>query len=599
MEDLPCEMLAAIFGHTSPTTKAALCCVNPVWFTLTKATRTRGATCRDPTKHGGKCLTSRACAVKHAQRLIQQRQWNLLDWMIDRTGPFEGINTLVDEVSAAAASDGDMVRLKRFYTQTSDIDRLLCAAAQYGRCDVIEWLREESSALLEDACKEMCDGGYTELASDTLANHYFYPNAYVYDAAGHGHISVLMQIRQWGHAFSIDYACAVAAKAGHLDVIEWITADGREWDAHMCHNAAAGGHLAILERALDRGCALDERVLECAAENGHLTVVQWLWSRGCPRGTTLADRAARANHFEIVLWLHAQDYPCDAEGKMYNYAARHGRLDVLEWCKANGFTWDILDALERAAKGGHTAVMDWLCNERKRIGSYPGDDDLESWYKYMMVTIAARRGHVHILQWLADHDYALHGEVCEAAAQKGHQHVLCWLRARGCPWDARCCAAAASRGDIDMLLWLRANGCPEDGSACASAIMNRCFATADWCRNNGFTWDESVYTHMARRGLEWMFEWARMRGCPWSAGTCAALASYGRYHTLKWARKNGCPWDSQTCAIAAGNRNYSLLEWALINGCPWDQQTLDRLSIREQVNDVSALLAAIAHLQYD
>ena len=46
------------------------------------------------------------------------------------------------------------------------------------------------------------------------------------------------------------------------------------------------------------------------------------------------------------------------------------------------------------------------------------------------------------------------------AARHGHLDVLQWARANGCDWDAETWEAAVEGGDPAILQWLHDNGCP-------------------------------------------------------------------------------------------------------------------------------------------
>jgi hypothetical protein len=49
-------------------------------------------------------------------------------------------------------------------------------------------------------------------------------------------------------------ACAAAAQHGHLEVLQWVRANGCDWDIGMCAAAAEGGHLEVLQWACANGC---------------------------------------------------------------------------------------------------------------------------------------------------------------------------------------------------------------------------------------------------------------------------------------------------------------------------------------------------------
>jgi len=230
MEDLPCEMLVAVFGHANATTRAALSCVCGAWRALVVATPRNGKVlpCRDPLQHESECLAPRACAIKYARRLIQQRHWTLLEWMVDRTGPFEGVNTLADEICNVAASDGNLAYLERFYALSNKGKGLLSAAVLYSQLDAIEWLKRKGHKWTEDTYVAAFKGGHPELAVSALACDKSHLEACACAAAKYGHSNVLVQIKERGHKFNLDCACAAAAEGGHLDVIEWLTSHGRK-----------------------------------------------------------------------------------------------------------------------------------------------------------------------------------------------------------------------------------------------------------------------------------------------------------------------------------------------------------------------------------
>ena len=134
-----------------------------------------------------------------------------------------------------------------------------------------------------------------------------------------GTISKPLIVTKWGSR-----ACAVAAKAGRLDVLQWLrdpnSGDGQPcegsvsacpWNGWTCAMAAKHGHLGILRWARANGCEWDQDTCAWAADGGHLEILQW----------------ARANGCKWNKWTCA-------------YAALHGHLETLQWACANGCEWD-------------------------------------------------------------------------------------------------------------------------------------------------------------------------------------------------------------------------------------------------------------------
>lgn len=74
--------------------------------------------------------------------------------------------------------------------------------------------------------------------------------------------------------------------------------------------------------------------------------------------------------------------------------------------------------------------------------------------------VAARKGHIHILQWLKEIGCIWNESVCGNAASGGQLAALQWLKENGCPWNHTTCISAAISGHLGILQWLRENDCP-------------------------------------------------------------------------------------------------------------------------------------------
>jgi hypothetical protein len=118
-----------------------------------------------------------------------------------------------------------------------------------------------------------------------------------------------------------------------------------------------------------------------------------LWRRlyGESRHTTVSEGVASVSRAEEIKFYRISD-------KMFNAAARNGRLDVMK----------VLKTKTRACRYG----CPWS----------PG--------------------------------------TFENAARIGNLDNMKWLKANGCPWDSRTFDAAAKKGDLDNTKWLERNGCP-------------------------------------------------------------------------------------------------------------------------------------------
>jgi hypothetical protein len=72
------------------------------------------------------------------------------------------------------------------------------------------------------------------------------------------------------------FACAAAAEALRLDVLQWAHENRCPWDTWTCSLAASGLHCELLQCALEQGCPWHKDVYEKSMRRGHTNIVQWL-----------------------------------------------------------------------------------------------------------------------------------------------------------------------------------------------------------------------------------------------------------------------------------------------------------------------------------
>ena len=240
---------------------------------------------------------------------------------------------------------------------------------------------------------------------------------------------------------------------------------------------------------------------------------------------------------EVTRYIDTPHYTAARHGCVeiiWNGAARHGRVEILEWMNKSNYSncFDILTA-----------------------------------------GVAAEHGHLDALKWLHAHECPGVDESIESAAYGGHLSVIQWLKDNGCPWDEETCANAAWRGHLSVLQWLRENGCPWNESTCSSAAFGGNLTVLQWCRANECIWNELTCAYAASGGHLLVLQWCRANGCLWDEETCSSAASGGHLLVLQWCRANGCLWDEETCSNAAMNGHLSILQWCRANKCPMDEPT--------------------------
>ena len=165
----------------------------------------------------------------------------------------------------------------------------------------------------------------------------------IYDeAAANGHIEGI----QWARTHRLLWSarpCAAAAQNGHLEVLQWLRAQDPPfpWSSTTCAFAASGGHLAVLRWAHENGAPLREQSIwhnACA----HVEVLQWVHDLGVPWDPdrqNIYHYAARAGRLDIIQWLRAQDPPCPwgrHPTKITRVAAAYNHTAIVQWLRENG-----------------------------------------------------------------------------------------------------------------------------------------------------------------------------------------------------------------------------------------------------------------------
>eukprot|EP00873_Tetraselmis_striata_P018328 jgi/Tetstr1/438592/TSEL_027143.t1 len=297
----------------------------------------------------------------------------------------------------------------------------------------------------------------------------------------------------------------------------------------------------LLRWAEEEGCGLvdDERVVRAAVEGGRLGVLQWgVQSRG---------------------WtLHR---------RLCTLAAGAGRVEILKWLDAQGFSWGE-DTCTVAAMNGQVEVLHWAAAQ---------DCDVMVKDKLVLRTLV-ERGRVGVLQWGLQRGWELPRRTCDWAASAGQLKVLQLAWAQNCPWTLRTCAAAAEGGHLEILQWARANGCPWGEVTCAMAARGGNLGLLQWLLAHGRPWGGVTCSDAAMGGHLEVLQWLRAQNCPWDEYTCSAAAFGGHLEVLQWLRAQKCPWDEHTCYLAAMGGHLEVFQWLRAQGCPVNMQRCSRVA---------------------
>jgi hypothetical protein len=186
-------------------------------------------------------------------------------------------------------------------------------------------------------------------------------------------------------------ACDLAAKIGHLDVLQYARVQRCHWSTNTCSAAAGGGHLEVLQWLRSQGCPWDEETCSFAARYGHFDILKWAYENGACLGKPLYDEN------DIGLTNITEESAAEYGNlEIYNWVERHlSKQSDGGWSGRIQMDVDYRNLCIAAASGGNLDILKQIYNVhswRELIWDNPyySDDDL----------IDAATGHADILLWL-------------------------------------------------------------------------------------------------------------------------------------------------------------------------------------------------------
>lgn len=155
-----------------------------------------------------------------------------------------------------------------------------------------------------------------------------------------------------------DEKATVFIRGGFLTELKAMIDGGYQITTESFRTAAKYGRLNVLQFLHGMTTHLklmDESVCEVAAKKGHLEMLQWLKSVGAPWDIYTAFRAAEYGQLETLKWI-LQAEPTWKDSRIARRAHRYGHVEVLQWVLRNACAED--DA--RILRLYHTMIADRL-----------------------------------------------------------------------------------------------------------------------------------------------------------------------------------------------------------------------------------------------
>lgn len=137
------------------------------------------------------------------------------------------------------------------------------------------------------------------------------------DAAEYGHLNIVIYLSKQSFSCTT-WAMDLAAKRGHLDIVEWLHNNRTEGcTTYAVDLAAMNGHTRVVKWLLDNRSEGGVQAIDLAAKNGHLNMVVWLCKYKEDKNderlvisNDAIDFALLNGHIEVVKWLYSNRKGC-------------------------------------------------------------------------------------------------------------------------------------------------------------------------------------------------------------------------------------------------------------------------------------------------
>ena len=168
----------------------------------------------------------------------------------------------------------------------------------------------------------------------------------------------------WPSWWDETWFCWNVAQTNKLELLKWAREEKKcEWDIMTINMAASQGNLEMVKYCVANECPIDKWACARAAKNGHLELLKWAREeKKCEWSAGPINAAARQGNLDMVKYCVANECPIDVEACAC--AARYGHLECLKYLRQEAKApWDSSTA-SRAAENGHLHILEYLV-ERK------------------------------------------------------------------------------------------------------------------------------------------------------------------------------------------------------------------------------------------
>jgi hypothetical protein len=248
-------------------------------------------------------------------------------------------------------------------------DKLEAIAGRYADLDTLAALRELGMPLDATVSHAAALSGRLHILQHLSSKQgpmYTISNGVDHYAGRSGSIDMLNWLRSqaWWYDVDDENACAGAAEAGHLTLLQHLINEGCKWDGEsLIQDAASSGSMELVEwLRVEQHITLNADALTAAAGAGQIGMCEYLLREGCELNFEACSRAAAGGHTDTLRWLLEQECPWSVH-EVCMSAARNGYTDILDFVIEQGEVLDaelLTDALNDAGSSNQLPAVQWL-----------------------------------------------------------------------------------------------------------------------------------------------------------------------------------------------------------------------------------------------
>lgn len=260
---------------------------------------------------------------------------------------------------------------------------------------------------------------------------------------------------------------------------------------------------------------------DSAAKHGNLRILQELKAHNfIPDFDWSLCYAAYHGKWDCFLWLIEQGKPIKEE--TMNWAAAGGQLKIIQWLHEKGYTCSER-AMENAIEHQHQEIIEWLFVHGKPCSSEAVNLAILQNDERNMRRLIEEKG----LKCTRSGTYY--------AAKKGDLDLVSYLYKKEMPFGSNAFNIAATMKHIHILEFLYQKGIKGTTEAMDHCAKNGDMETMEWLDAHEYTCSDSAATYAVENGHLTIFQWLLEHGKPINVGLCIETAAYRGYtHILEY-----------------------------------------------------------------